>query len=144
MSLLLDNLKCNGPCNVTRYIPEDLTKSLIKAIKLSGGANSTILIPRIPNIANDLSFPLPLQPRSVCCSFGILPHNQQSTGTNITESMTLLTISSSSVIGICMWDLDGEMTETSILSMRIKRNLITSSIFFVQTKPTYKLLYTPI
>ena len=60
--ILIKNLDIrHGHHNGTRYIIEDLTKSLIKAKKLSGGANSSIFIPRIPNIANDSLFPVPFK-----------------------------------------------------------------------------------
>ena len=36
----------------------DLTEHLIKAEKVSGGKNSTILIPRIPMISKDSSYPV--------------------------------------------------------------------------------------
>ena len=60
--ILIKNLDIrNDHCNGTRYIIEGLTKNLIKARKLSGGPNSTIVIPKIPNIANDSAFPVPFK-----------------------------------------------------------------------------------
>jgi ATP-dependent DNA helicase PIF1 len=38
-----------------------MTKHLIKAIRLGGGPNSEILIPRIPMISKDTDFPVPFK-----------------------------------------------------------------------------------
>ncbi|KAL7551799.1 hypothetical protein ACHAWF_014986, partial [Thalassiosira exigua] len=50
-----------GHCNGTRYIVLELTKYLIKAKKLGGGPDSEIIIPRIPMISKDTSFPVPFK-----------------------------------------------------------------------------------
>jgi len=60
--ILIKNLNVkDGHCNGTRYIVEEVTQRLIRARKLSGGANAEILIPRIPMISKDTSFPVPFK-----------------------------------------------------------------------------------
>ena len=60
--ILIKNLDVKkGHCNGTRYIILELSNNLIKAQKLLGGANSIILIPRIPMISKDSSFPVPFK-----------------------------------------------------------------------------------
>ena len=60
--ILIKNLHVgNGHCNGTRYIIVQLTENLIKAENVSGGRNSTILIPRIPMISNDSGYPVPFK-----------------------------------------------------------------------------------
>ena len=48
-------------CNGTRYIIKEMHSNLIVAEKLSGGPDSTLLIPRIPHISKDTSFPVPFR-----------------------------------------------------------------------------------
>ena len=60
--ILIRNLSLTyGHCNGTRYIIEQLTDNLIKARKLDGGPNLVIIIPRIPMISNETSFPVPFK-----------------------------------------------------------------------------------
>ena len=60
--ILIKNLDIrNGHCNGTRYIILEVTNNLIKAERLIGGANSIILIPRIPVMSKDSSFPVPFK-----------------------------------------------------------------------------------
>ena len=60
--ILIKNLDIkNGHCNGTRYIILELTPNVILAQKLSGGTDSIILIPRIPMISKDSSFPIPFK-----------------------------------------------------------------------------------
>ena len=60
--ILIKNLDIrNGHCNGTRYIILELSPNVIKAQKLSGGSNSIILIPRIPIVSKDSSFPVPFK-----------------------------------------------------------------------------------
>ena len=50
-----------GHFNGARYIILELGKHLIKAQRLAGGSNDIILIPRIPMISKDSSFPVPFK-----------------------------------------------------------------------------------
>ena len=60
--ILIKNLDVKkGHCNGTRYIILQLSNSLIKAQKLTKGPNSILLIPRIPMISKDSSFPVPFK-----------------------------------------------------------------------------------
>ena len=60
--ILIRNLSLiYGYSNGTRYIIEQLTDNLIKARKLDGGPNLVIVIPRIPMISNETSFPVPFK-----------------------------------------------------------------------------------
>ena len=60
--ILIKNLHVsNGHCNGTRYFVIELTDNLIKAEKVSGGENSVILIPRIPMMSKDSSYPVPFK-----------------------------------------------------------------------------------
>ena len=60
--ILIKNLDLkNGHCNGTRYIILEMNPNVIKAQKLSGESNSIILIPRIPMISKDSSFPIPFK-----------------------------------------------------------------------------------
>ena len=60
--ILIKNLDIrNGHCNGTRYIILELSQNFIKGQKLSGGNDSVILIPRIPIISKDSSFPIPFK-----------------------------------------------------------------------------------
>ena len=60
--ILIRNLDVKkGDCNGTRYIIKELSKNLIKAKKLNGGPNLIVLIPRIPMISKDSSFPVPFK-----------------------------------------------------------------------------------
>ena len=51
----------DGHCNGTRYIILNVTQCIIHAQKLSGGANSILVIPRIPMISKETDFPVPFK-----------------------------------------------------------------------------------
>ena len=60
--ILIKNLDIyNGHCNGTRYIILEITNNLMKAERLIGGTKSIILIPIIPMISKDSSFPVPFK-----------------------------------------------------------------------------------
>ena len=60
--ILIKNLHVShGHCNGTRYIIVEITDNLIKAEKVSGGENSVILIPHIPMMSKDSSYPVPFK-----------------------------------------------------------------------------------
>ncbi|KAL7530004.1 hypothetical protein ACHAWF_003203 [Thalassiosira exigua] len=60
--ILIRNLNIrDGHCNGTRYIITELKPHLIVAKKLKGGANSEILVPRIPMISKESDFPVPFK-----------------------------------------------------------------------------------
>ena len=60
--ILIRNLHvAEGHCNGTRYFIIQLTDNLIKAKKVTGGENSVILIPRIPMISKESSYPIPFK-----------------------------------------------------------------------------------
>ena len=60
--ILIRNLNIrDGHCNGTRYIIRDIKPHVIRAMRLGGGVNSEILIPRIPMVSKETDFPVPFK-----------------------------------------------------------------------------------
>ena len=60
--ILIKNLNVKlGQCNGSRYIIKHVTNRIIHAQKLGGGEDSEIIIPRIPTISKETSFPVPFK-----------------------------------------------------------------------------------
>ena len=60
--IIISNLRIrDGHCNGTRYIVLEIKPHVIQAVKLEGGPNAEILIPRIPMLSKETDFVAPFQ-----------------------------------------------------------------------------------